>query len=444
MRSIRSVAIINPLADFGINQYSHELAEALGEIGIRTAFYTGSANALPYPRNHRCISGLGSFLLKHGHWSVAAPPLSGPDPACARPGVDWVSEAMLRKAATRSLESWQPPRSAWRSRLLTAELALHLRLRGFDAVVTQWPVMDCYRNFWTACRRLGLFLAHTVHNVVPHETGSRDLGQPEAYERSNLLVVTSEWGRREMGLLHPELADKVVVSRIGMYTMYPRFPDARDRVRRQLRVDPGEPLILFCGAIRPYKNLDGVLDAMQSESLRRATLVVAGVESHYPDLIPDDPVGRARHRANDLGIGPRVRLIPRHTTNPELAELLEASDIVALPYLKEYASGSAVLLLAMSFGKFVVATNTSGFDEYLAQYPRSILLADTSRGSIASALAAAMERVSSGFTETPLIEDLQWTAIARKLVSDLELERARSWRFHRDDRAAGMLSSKCN
>jgi len=424
VRPVRSVAIVNPLADFGINQYSHELAEALGGIGIRTAYYTGSAAGLPYPRNYRRIPGLGSVLLKQGYWFGAEAPPDGPDPSCSRPAADWVSEAMSTLGPDSARKSWHAPQSAWRGLILTAELALHLRLSGFDAVVTQWPAMDCYRSFWTACRRLGLFLAHMVHNVVPHEKGRQGTGSEEAFQGSHMLLTTSEWGRRQLCALHPELAGRIGVSRIGLYTMYPRFADVRDRVRRQLRVDPGDPLILFCGAIRPYKNLDGILDAMPSELLRHATLVVAGVESHYPDLDPHDPLGRARRRANELGISHRLRLIPRHTTNSELAELLEASDIVALPYLKEYTSGSAVLPLAMSFGKFVVATNTSGFDEYLAQYPRSILLSDTSAGTIGSGLVAAAERLSPAPAEGPFLPDLQWPAIARQLVADIQSARA--------------------
>lgn len=82
VRRVRSVAIVNPLADFGINQYSHELAEALGQNGIRTAFYTSSATALPRAQNYRRIPGLGSVLLTHGYWFGGKTVLSGPDPAC--------------------------------------------------------------------------------------------------------------------------------------------------------------------------------------------------------------------------------------------------------------------------------------------------------------------------------------------------------------------------
>jgi glycosyltransferase involved in cell wall biosynthesis len=73
------------------------------------------------------------------------------------------------------------------------------------------------------------------------------------------------------------------------------------------------------------------------------------------------------------------------TSSNRTAEILEAADIVLLPYIESFGSG--LLLLAMTFGKFIVATQTGGMDEYLARYPRHTLLEGPSSASVADGIA---------------------------------------------------------
>ena len=67
MNALNSVAILNPLGDFGINAYSFELAEGLCAAGVSVDVYVNGASplsVLPAARRHRCFPVLGSVLLK--------------------------------------------------------------------------------------------------------------------------------------------------------------------------------------------------------------------------------------------------------------------------------------------------------------------------------------------------------------------------------------------
>lgn len=404
----RSIAIINPLGDFGINAYSYELAEGLYTIGVQTDVYTNGASPLtelPETRRHGCFPVLGSLLLKQA----------------LRPGRRLATSAAAFRQASASSHSRPGPvqvqRGEWhirtRKKLLQLELAGHLKSKGYDWVWTQWP--DIYgTGFWRLCRRFGLKTIHTVHNVLPHEESAEDKTTlRNVYGQAHCLVTHSEFARRELVSHFPEVSSKTIVAPHGTYTIYPRRPDARERLRGELRIEPGQLACLVCGAIRPYKNVDSSLLALSDPRCLSAVLVVAGKEAGFADSQPLDPLAHTRGLAQQNQLDSRVRLIPRFLSRLEMADLFEAADVVLLPYVKGYGSG--LLLLAMTFRKYIVTTDTGGAGEYLRNYPQHTLIRDGSASEIASGISEA-SRVLSGasFGSTSSLEELQWSTIARK------------------------------
>lgn len=408
---MRPIALLNPLGDYGINQYCHELAEGLGANGASVAFYTGSDRGLPPNRLYERFAVLNSTLLKQRAALRDGRRASNCSEELASP--EW-SKSALEIPALRAAAVFHAKSNLARRWFLTAELALHLKTRGFGAIWTHWPELESYHSgFWGLCRRLGLFVVHTAHNVAPHDSDTAK-GDAAVYEAAHMLVVHSAFARDELLQAWPQLADKVAIAPHGLYTMYPRRPESRERVRRDLRVAPHQPMVLFCGAVRPYKNIDATLEALRDDRCRNAVLVVAGTERGFPDL-DEDPLGRTRRLARQWGMEDRVRLIPRHLSIGEMAELFEAGDIKILPYLKGYGSG--MLLLAMTFGKYVAATRTGGAEEYLENYPRATLLKGSDSSSVADGLAEAIARYGDASAPGPMTE-LEWRNIAR-LALDL-------------------------
>jgi glycosyltransferase involved in cell wall biosynthesis len=405
-RPFARIAIISP-GDPGIGTYSYELAKVLRAAGLAVDIFTRpDASMLSLPQTGAIYPVTGSTLTRQRQHlrSPNAPP--GPE----RPGPLRLLPAPIRRTSlVRAL----------RAGYLSLEFAVWLRLRGYDLVWTQWPELNGGSTlFWRAARSLGLPVIHTAHNVLPHE---REPGDRDRYGRifhdSRAVIVHSEAARRVLLDVYPSLSSPVIVAHHGLYTTYERRRDRREPVRQRLRIPADSRVVLLFGGIRPYKNVDSLVDALASETRARWVLIVAGHESGYPGPRSSDPLARTRHLIEERGVQDRVRLVPGPFGMTETSELFEACDIVALPYTESYGSGQ--LLLAMSFEKFVVATATGGMDEYLKDYPPHVLMAGSSAADVRSAIHRAQSMLEAGTLSATRPASLEWPAIVEALIPRL-------------------------
>ena len=282
-----------------------------------------------------------------------------------------------------------------RQKFLEIELAAHLKRNRYDLVWTQWPEIYGH-GFWATCRRLGMKTVHTVHNVLPHEENPEDVTLlRKVYRNCDRLMVHSEQSRQALLRLFPEVASRASVMRHGLYTIYPRRTGARERVRGELQIEPAKVACLICGAIRPYKNIDACLRAL-TELPKNVLLIVAGKESGFADASAEDALAHTRREARECGVEDRVRLIPRFLGRLEMAGLFEAADLLLLPYINGYGSG--LLLLGMTFGKYIVTTDNGGAREYLRHYPPRHLLRPglQSRNTFAASSLRCRARTHAG------------------------------------------------
>lgn len=404
-REIGSIALLNPLGDYGISQYTYELAEGLAASGVRVDVYANGGSRpedFALPRRHRYLPVLGSLLLRQRamlYRGANEPPRTAH--ATARPVSTWLAVA--------------------RNTVLMVELAWHLRRSRYDLVWTQWPTMGPGSGwFWWLGKALGLRLAHTVHNVLPHEVQSGDRRRhASVYHACDTLFVHSQQALRDMQATFPEVLGKTRVMNHGLYTLYHRRPEAREATRRRLGIEPHHVALLSFGPIRPYKNVEAVITALSAGCNGRTVLVLVGREKGYPDCVPGDPLGRTRRLAEQLGVGDRVRFVGHGVDFAETAEIFEAADVLVLPYRKNYGSG--VLLLGMTFGKFIVASRTGGMDEYLHQYPPHEILKSDETEDVVTAIERAIRRVSEGgVAPPPPMPYLHWTNIARVALDVLQ------------------------
>jgi glycosyltransferase involved in cell wall biosynthesis len=406
-RSVGSIALLNPLADFGITAYTHELARSISAHGVAVDVYCHEGpltRDLPRGAGHQCFPVLGNWLFRQRP-SLASKGRSGSSSGQRSP----VSK--IPKKASSKL------RGLVRSYGLGIELIWHLKKKGYEAVWTQWPdMLGDQPNFWKLCKVFGLKTIHTVHNILPHEPSADDIARySRVYSNCDLLFVHSEHVKRQFLTLFPDLSANVKVMRHGLYTVFPRRTEARHRVRRKYSVTESQTVLLCCGSIRPYKNIDAVIQAMSGLADRDAVLVVSGKESHYPDSCPETPLCRTERLAREWGILDRIRLIPGFLSLPDMADLFEASDILVLPYLEGYGSG--MLCLGMTFHKYILATAVGGADEYLRNYSRHTLLAGSSGPALLEGIQAALASPNlRECSERPALKDLEWKSIAQECL----------------------------
>ncbi|HYV97301.1 MAG TPA: glycosyltransferase family 4 protein [Gemmatimonadaceae bacterium] len=420
------IALIEPLGDLGIGTYVHELAEALTDEGVEVDVYSADrAETTSWPRKHRFFPVLGSALIRQrAQLSSRATPAVPADNAAgsvaaSRPLHTISSQPPIVEPSERfpRFRHWPVLRDTY----ISCELAAWLRTRNYDLVWTHWPRMGRpLVTFWQAARLLGLRVVHTAHNVLPHEVQKGDYEEfKSVYRHSALIVTHSEMASSSLREFFPAFAQKVTTSRLGLFTTYPPQPGAREAFRREANVPDDSTIVLAFGSVRPYKNNELLLQTMLADSARDFTLVIAGHEFGMPGVDPTDPLAMTRRRVAELGLSERVRLLPGPVPNARASFLFEAADIVALPYTESY--GSAVLLLAMSFGKCIVATRTGGMDEHLRGYPAGTIIELTAGPEeLLRELRAARETVRERKTPPSRPPELEWPAIVRRLLPDLE------------------------
>jgi glycosyltransferase involved in cell wall biosynthesis len=290
--------------------------------------------------------------------------------------------------------------------LLPAELALR-RLGGARIVHLHWvwafllpgtgrfPVLrraswGWFRFCLWVIRLLGLRLAWTAHNVLPHSPVFPDdiAARRLLASRCDVVFGHSSWtlsGLTEMGAVPRRWA---LVRHAAFEHATPASPTPRPG-----RAD-GTTELLFFGKIFEYKGVEDLLEAIaRLPESPRVHLTVAGQCA--------DAGLRSRIEAAAREAGDRVSLCLRHIPDAEIGQLMRTADVVALPFRRITTSGSA--LLALSHGKPLVipalpaladlpddaAFRYDGSVEGLAATLRSVLAADDGRLARMSAAALA-------------------------------------------------------
>jgi hypothetical protein len=115
------IAIVNPLGDYGINHYCHELAEGLGRNGARAVLYAGGLRGLPPAEHHEQFPVLNSLLLKQ-RATLANGRARTPFKAVVPPSSDRISGALTHPPVVVGAFSTGYSSSWLRRWCLTAEL----------------------------------------------------------------------------------------------------------------------------------------------------------------------------------------------------------------------------------------------------------------------------------------------------------------------------------
>jgi beta-1,4-mannosyltransferase len=288
-----------------------------------------------------------------------------------------------------------------------------LHLHFFDEL-TQRPskrqTAVCSLLFLTllALLRLrGVRLVWTAHNLEPHELYHRTWGflVYRLVVRWSAAIITHSRAARELlearyGAL-PDCQIIPIGNYIGLYG------PVRDRAasRTALGLPADGPVLLNLGALRPYKNIEGLIDAFAAlPEPTRGTLLIAGVVKSpaYAEQL--------RRRAATV---PGVRLHTEFIADAQLPSYLAAADLVVLPYRKMMTS--AMLLCALSYERPVVAPAFGAVRELLREGQTGFLFAPGDDDALRAALERALahpDLPAIGAAGLALAHEYAWPEIA--------------------------------
>jgi glycosyltransferase involved in cell wall biosynthesis len=265
-------------------------------------------------------------------------------------------------------------------------LRLLRELRAYrpDVIHFQWaPLPAVDRLFLPALRRIAKTVL-TVHDSAPFNGNPRS-----ALQAAGAVSIMSSFDRL---IVHTEAAAKRLLSygiapqKVRRIPHGPLDGSALPVARAERAADAPVTVLLF-GRIKHYKGTDLLLRAaadMRKDLLARTRIRVVG--QPFIDLEP------LRAQVASSGIAENVQIEPRFVSDEEVAELLGAADIVALPYREIDASG--VLMTAISAGVPIVATRVGLFAELLRDGVHGHLVDVEDHTALARALEALVESAS--------------------------------------------------
>ena len=246
------------------------------------------------------------------------------------------------------------------------EIVLHLHwlarvLRGIADESEGLARVKAFVAALDAFRIAGGHIVWTVHNVLPHDTAFPALDRAlrvAVIARADVVHVLSEGTVEAAAATYEIPASKVL--HVPHPAYLGAYPDAVSdaEARSRYGFGPGDVVFGFVGNIRPYKGLDELLTAFSSLTSqprpdgRRLRLLIAGMPSQDPDV--QEALDRARRM-------PDAVVDARRIPGEELSIPMRASDVIVLPHRQSLNSGA--LLLALSFGRPVVAARSPGVTE---------------------------------------------------------------------------------
>jgi beta-1,4-mannosyltransferase len=227
----------------------------------------------------------------------------------------------------------------------------------------------------------------TVHNLHGHESGvpaarERTMLRYFARRATRLRVFSASSAERVCALLGVDQS-RVVVIPEGNYVDY--YPNKISRGDARARLGLPEPglVLLWLGHIRPYKGLRELIEAFRKLGRADWRLVIAGrpyIESYAAEIAA---------LAKDV---PGVDFHPRYVPEEELQVFYNAADAVVLPFAEVENSGS--LVMAMGFGKPVVAPDRGVIRERLCRQTELIYTGDDLAAALVRLAALSLERLA--------------------------------------------------
>ena len=206
----------------------------------------------------------------------------------------------------------------------------------------------------------GTKIIWVFHNKQPHEAVDM-----------NKVLVNMSWlaNYSSIILLHSKSSKKYIphVNRNGRKAQY--LPhvlyeeksnrEKADAVRERYGIDADEFVFTIFGLIRPYKNIEGGIEAFKSLCLPRAKLLIVGkpISNEFAKSI------------ENLCDNNNIVLDMRYISNELLDSIIEISDVIVLPYKDSSSMNSGVLIHAFSKGKTVIAPDICMARDMRREFP---------------------------------------------------------------------------
>jgi glycosyltransferase involved in cell wall biosynthesis len=238
-----------------------------------------------------------------------------------------------------------------------------------------------------AARRLPLVVSlHGSDVFVAERHASAALAARRVFQRASWVTGPSDDLCQRAARLGADPARSLTVPYGVDADRFAPDPDIRARVRAELGVGDA-PMVFTAGRLVRKKGFEYLIDAARELAGRRAglRLFIAGDGD-----LRDDLAARAA-----AAVPARVTLLGNQS-QPEIARLAAAADIVAVPSIRDDAGNVDGLpnfaLEALASGTPVVATTAGGLPQAIADQRNGLLVPERDPAALARAIDALLDR----------------------------------------------------
>lgn len=238
----------------------------------------------------------------------------------------------------------------------------------------------------------GVKIIATLHNRFPHDCRcpglTRTLIKSLVKKADYITVLCDESHNavREMigSSRYEQVRSKIVKiahpNYIGVYS------DSGADIRKLHNIDKDDFVVMFFGAVKPYKNVELVLEAARRfEDRDNIKFFIVGGASN-PDY-KKEIEAKVKESGNVTAV---LEFVP----DCELVSMIKASDVLFLPYSVKSSLNSGTCILAFSLGKNVVCPEIGTISELNNAEAYSY-----SYGDDAEHLTAAIDAIQRVYTE---------------------------------------------
>jgi glycosyltransferase involved in cell wall biosynthesis len=203
----------------------------------------------------------------------------------------------------------------------------------------------------------GTKIVFTFHNRLPHDTSKKNLNAALKYikwicKHSDYIIYLSKSSKNYLELY-------MNVEEIKSKARYIPHPNYVGIYSEELKINkyPNniEFNILFLGGVRPYKNIELIIEVAKELGDKKIKFNIIGNcfdETYKMTLL---------NQINDL---PNVHFESRFVGDEEIDQLIRKNDILILPYDLKSSMNSGTAMLAFSNGRSVITPRISTIKEY--------------------------------------------------------------------------------
>lgn len=193
-------------------------------------------------------------------------------------------------------------------------------------------------------KAMGVKICWFFHNRIPHDCKSKTHIKNMKWlaNKSDWIFVLSHKSKEYVPNVKRNQKKCIYVPHINYIDAY----SASERnVREECGIKEEEFLFMFLGQIRPYKNIEVLIQAFKELKLEQAKLLIAGE-------VQD---GKYMSELTKLYSGEQNIIVkPEFISNREMEAFLRAGDVVTLPYSMVSSMNSGAMIMAFSYGKTVI------------------------------------------------------------------------------------------